>query len=599
MMNILIDKNKVTLKKFVLGILIYLVALIFVNPLNTFAVDYPVTTEYVTADTLDKVKSNFSLSGSATWSDPWTMLTPDKTNQVGSIYLNNKILTSQDFSVNGTVAVTLKRDAAIKRNGDGIGLVFHTGDMAQIGKPGGNLGIVGLPNAIGLVVDTYQNAGEPEAPYIGIWSTDANGNKTVNQTYGVSLKNNAYNELNYTFTYSAASRTLRIQLYYSDGTPIFTSGSGLGYEIEIQDKILQYAFSITGATGGNSNYQYAKIATSNIPILKTNTPQVINEVSTKDTVTLTLTDGKGLNYPSGTVVFINDSSYIINDTSNVSIPISSISNITEPLIISVQSFKYLGTTKLQAQVSDEIKYTLVSREVTMTVNYIDKKDKKAIFSDAMTDSSIKSVDTFSVMVGSTILKNLTEKLANKELLLDYTGYDKIDANSFVFSDNEGNQITTVPAEDFTINYFYSPQTKLLEVPKTINFGGINSSKILYNKNDFSPINSLPNIKILNTDRTVNWSLNLGISTEISRNTDGQLLIGNIFFQKSDLIQILISPEGKEIASQTVVTPYQEVTVSKEKTIDGSGIGIKVDYPQKEFLGDYQGSLKWDLTMVSK
>lgn len=38
---------------------------------------------------------------------------------------------------------------------DGMGIVFHTGSVAALGRPGGNLGIAGLPNAVGFKLDSY------------------------------------------------------------------------------------------------------------------------------------------------------------------------------------------------------------------------------------------------------------------------------------------------------------------------------------------------------------------------------------------------------------------------------------------------------------
>lgn len=38
---------------------------------------------------------------------------------------------------------------------DGMGIVFHTGSVDALGRPGGNLGIAGLPDAVGFKLDSY------------------------------------------------------------------------------------------------------------------------------------------------------------------------------------------------------------------------------------------------------------------------------------------------------------------------------------------------------------------------------------------------------------------------------------------------------------
>lgn len=67
----------------------------------------------------------------------------------GGVSLKEKINMDSSFTLNGQINLGDFGGA------DGMGIVFHTGSVAALGRPGGNLGIAGLPNAVGFKLDSY------------------------------------------------------------------------------------------------------------------------------------------------------------------------------------------------------------------------------------------------------------------------------------------------------------------------------------------------------------------------------------------------------------------------------------------------------------
>ncbi|WP_270643016.1 lectin-like domain-containing protein [Limosilactobacillus mucosae] len=67
----------------------------------------------------------------------------------GDVSLKEKINMDSSFTLNGQINLGDFGGA------DGMGIVFHTGSVAALGRPGGNLGIAGLPNAVGFKLDSY------------------------------------------------------------------------------------------------------------------------------------------------------------------------------------------------------------------------------------------------------------------------------------------------------------------------------------------------------------------------------------------------------------------------------------------------------------
>ncbi|HBI3769626.1 TPA: hypothetical protein K4452_003047, partial [Enterococcus faecalis] len=108
------------------------------------------------------------------------ILTPDQQNKVGGITLKNKIGLGEDFTWKGKVGFGDKEminsdgNNGNTNNADGISFIFHTDDPGALGANGANVGAGGLPNVLGIKLDTYRNnAQEPN------WSS-----KNLNEQLG-------------------------------------------------------------------------------------------------------------------------------------------------------------------------------------------------------------------------------------------------------------------------------------------------------------------------------------------------------------------------------------------------------------------------------
>ncbi len=326
-------------------------------------INYPVSIQYEEITSLPAVKENFGLAGTASWYNSWAWLTPNNAKaNVGSLYLKNKIQLDTDFTIEGKLAITLKSAGS---NGDGIGIGFHTGAVDQIGGSGGGLGITGLPNALSFVLDTYQNKGEPVAPYFGIWTTNEKGIVTVNQTYASAIPASGYQEVSYSFSYDSSQRVITFQVFVN-GKPVFNTNGISGYQLPVPSTNNEYAFVITGATGGNYNNQYASVSSAKVPILVTNRPKVTFEEVNNSNIKLTLTDENNINYPENSIINVNSKSYIVDSSSSISIPSADLSDLTAPLTISASSYKEKDGKISKAKVSETIQYKLndISLEIT-------------------------------------------------------------------------------------------------------------------------------------------------------------------------------------------------------------------------------------------
>lgn len=97
----------------------------------------------------------FDMHGTATDqlnSDGSVTITFTKKGQqysAGGISLKEKINMDSSFTLNGQINLGNFGGA------DGMGIVFHTGSVDALGRPGGNLGIAGLPDAVGFKLDSY------------------------------------------------------------------------------------------------------------------------------------------------------------------------------------------------------------------------------------------------------------------------------------------------------------------------------------------------------------------------------------------------------------------------------------------------------------
>ena len=245
--------------------------------------------------TKDNFEDYFSLNGSATYDQTTGIvtITTDKNNKVGNFSLKSKIDMNTSFTLTGQI--NLGNKTSSQGGADGIGFAFHSGNTTDIGNAGANLGIGGLPNAIGFKLDTYHN--DPSTPkanengakvaptdsYGYGWDTDPDGTQypqfgafvNTSQKQVQAQDGNSYSrwwattdmisvqELNskdldgqfhdFVVSYDDSNRKLTIK--YTE-----TGRNGLTWSTSIPDAYQAMAMVVSASTGGSKNLQQFKIS---------------------------------------------------------------------------------------------------------------------------------------------------------------------------------------------------------------------------------------------------------------------------------------------------------------------------------------------------
>lgn len=146
-------------------------------------------------------------------------------NKTGAIWMTDRLSTRDPFEFYGSIEISNPKAMNIlylERLGDGMSLIFHNDDEKMVGYYGSSLGVLGLSNAHGLVIDTYanNNAGDTYPGnawvnnshkrdpitageyYYQVWSTNSRGQgerETTGSKFKVleSLRNSKSIEVSY------------------------------------------------------------------------------------------------------------------------------------------------------------------------------------------------------------------------------------------------------------------------------------------------------------------------------------------------------------------------------------------------------------------
>ncbi|MSE05238.1 hypothetical protein GKC34_05235, partial [Lactobacillus salivarius] len=187
---------------FIVGIISTLVILCTNEKANIHAED---TTTYTRVEPQNKVTKNprafdLSDSGRASDKDDFSkvfktngtanlpshvdsntdiLLTPDQTGAVGGLTLRSRISLEHPFTLVGHIGFN---NPDMVKEGDGIGIFFHTGKPQDLGNSGAGMGAAGLPNVNGFKFDLFRNTTPP--PMIA--EADPQFGKD-NQGYGAAI----------------------------------------------------------------------------------------------------------------------------------------------------------------------------------------------------------------------------------------------------------------------------------------------------------------------------------------------------------------------------------------------------------------------------
>ncbi|MFS9252938.1 lectin-like domain-containing protein, partial [Streptococcus infantis] len=237
--------------------------------------------------TKDNFDSFFKEGGTANYDETsgTIKLTDDVSGQVGSAYLRFKIDPREDFTFTGKVDIGDKYEGhtvGSRLGGDGVGFVFHTGNVDTIGQSGASIGMGTIKNAFGFKLDSWHNTSNPNAnqnasadPQYGgrAWKTNAFGSFYSSNNAGrVTTSSSAAKALNpapsgqwvdFKIEYKGQSKEF-IVTYGSEkwSTNLKTANASImepSAKTALNNSNATYALSFLGSTGSGTNLQRVQI----------------------------------------------------------------------------------------------------------------------------------------------------------------------------------------------------------------------------------------------------------------------------------------------------------------------------------------------------
>lgn len=237
--------------------------------------------------TKDNFDSFFKEGGTANYDETsgTIKLTDDVSGQVGSAYLRFKIDPREDFTFTGKVDIGDKYEGhtvGSRLGGDGVGFVFHTGNVDTIGQSGASVGMGTIKNAFGFKLDSWHNTSNPNAnqnasadPRYGgnAWRSNAFGSFYSSNNAGrVTTSSSAAKALNpkpngewvdFKIEYKGQSKEF-IVTYGSEkwSTNLKTANASImepNAKTALNNSNATYALSFLGSTGSGTNLQRVQI----------------------------------------------------------------------------------------------------------------------------------------------------------------------------------------------------------------------------------------------------------------------------------------------------------------------------------------------------
>ena len=237
--------------------------------------------------TKDNFDSFFKEGGTANYDETsgTIKLTDDVSGQVGSAYLRFKIDPREDFTFTGKVDIGDKYEGHTvggRPGGDGVGFVFHTGNVDTIGQSGASVGMGTIKNAFGFKLDSWHNTSNPNAnqnasadPRYGgnAWRSNAFGSFYSSNNAGrVTTSSSAAKALNpkpngewvdFKIEYKGQSKEF-IVTYGSEkwSTNLKTANASImepTAKTALNNSNATYALSFLGSTGSGTNLQRVQI----------------------------------------------------------------------------------------------------------------------------------------------------------------------------------------------------------------------------------------------------------------------------------------------------------------------------------------------------
>ncbi|MGG9961641.1 PKD domain-containing protein [Ferruginibacter sp. SUN106] len=212
-------------------------------------------------------------------------LTQNFGQQNGSVWNNIKINLTQSFDFNFNVILSTP---GVPNDGGADGIAFVMQPISTIvGSSGGGLGYEGISPAVGVTIDTYQNAGDPTYDHIAIQLNGDIGHSSANNIAGPvtalsgndNIEDGIWHSLR--IVWDAPTKTLTA---YMDGVLRVTVVKDFVTDVFGGNPLVYWGF--TGSTGGLSNYQGFKTALSPAYTFSTSQKRCINEPITFNNTTV-------------------------------------------------------------------------------------------------------------------------------------------------------------------------------------------------------------------------------------------------------------------------------------------------------------------------
>ena len=300
------------------------------------------------------IKSQFQINGNASQIDcKCYILTPNTTNQVGSIWNNYLINLNQDFDYSFRVFMGCNNSSAWT-GADGIAFGLQA-ISTNIGVAGGAMGFGGISPSIGVYIDTYQNSQHNDMAndHISINKDGDADHNSLNNLAGPfdlgEVENCTYDTLRVVWQASATT----YDIYYNNSLVISYVGNIVD-SIFGGDSLVYWGF--TGSTGLVYNEQKVCVIDSADINIDTANVMIIDEHCDRNDGSITglsysgglspssiywnntlITNIDTINLDSGLYVFsvtdalgcVDSVSYFINNTSAPNIDTSSLVIIDE------------------------------------------------------------------------------------------------------------------------------------------------------------------------------------------------------------------------------------------------------------------------------
>ncbi|WP_455462148.1 lectin-like domain-containing protein, partial [Streptococcus salivarius] len=231
--------------------------------------------------TKDNFDSFFKEGGTANYDETsgTIKLTDDVSGQVGSAYLRFKIDPREDFTFTGKVDIGDKYEGHTvggRPGGDGVGFVFHTGNVDTIGQSGASIGMGTIKNAFGFKLDSWHNTSNP----------NANQNASADPRYGGNAwRSNAFG------SFYSSNNAGRVTTSSSAAKALNPAPSGQWVDFKIEYKGQTKEFIVTY---GNEKWS-TNLKTANASIIEPTAKTALNNSNATYALSFLGSTGSGTN----------------------------------------------------------------------------------------------------------------------------------------------------------------------------------------------------------------------------------------------------------------------------------------------------------------